>query len=165
MNLDADQILSVAYPEDGELRYGFEHGVVNGETVMDVLIRERERGVPLTREEEAIAFLLRDELDRLHELIPLLPDASTLPGGMFPNAGMRFWLYVLLSRALVECQSPHQFWSRVDDIHAIFGYAGSMTPLIRMPSDPVPEEDSRANLESYILSEAQYYSGRMAAAD
>lgn len=159
--ISAEQVLSVAYPDGGELRYGFERRILGRAQVVDVLIHEWERDIPLTQDEEAIAFLLRDELDSLDDLVLRLPDSSLLPGGtVAPNAGMRFWLYVLLSRVLAERLSSDQLWSRVDDIHSIFGYAGSMTPIVRVAGDPVPMEESLARLEDYIRRESQFYSVR-----
>lgn len=130
----AEQIPFVA--ED--LRYGLEHYFIKERTVVDLAVDQVRRGAsdPVLQE---LAALLRDEVDRVPEILEALDDLKRIYD---PRQSARKWLYLQLKAAYVQRAQLRDPLGVAEQIHANFDYAPEASPFIRGTAEQAADEQS-----------------------
>lgn len=155
---DTENLFESVRPVAAEVRYGSEVGLLSRQQVVRLFLGWLTQGRSITETEESIALLLPDEEERFSSLLATLPSQDSLPAGLFRDGGMRFWVFVLLSRFLKS--SVESLFGQVDDLYEFFAYDTSIAPFVRQPYDPEPVELSLARIVEHVRSEQVYYASR-----
>ncbi len=119
-----------------DLRYGFEQGFLKPNGVVDLAADEVRRGAsdPVMQD---LASLLRDEVERVPEMLAALDDPERIHD---PRESVRKWLYLQLKAAHQDRDRLTDPLGVVERVYADFEYPPSMASFVRyMPLLPGDE--------------------------
>jgi hypothetical protein len=145
--ISAAFILGEAIPMTAEdLGYGFGHSFLKATDLVTLATYEVERGA----DDDvlvALASLLRDEVDRVPEVLGSLDDPERVHD---PRESVRKWLYLQLKAAYDERDRLKDPLGVVEDIYADFDYPSTIAPFVRyMPLLPGDEPGTGPLMERW----------------
>jgi len=115
-----------------ELAYGFRHGWLTPQDVVQVALATLSAGASLSQPEEALALLLSDELDQVPFLIDELEHVGAQDGD--PAA---VWLFLALAWIYEHRTEFYDPFAMIEMLYADFGYPDDIKGFVRfMPAPP-----------------------------
>jgi hypothetical protein len=116
-----------------DLRYGLARGFLKAATAVDLAVHDVRRSAedPILQE---LAALLRDEMDRVLEVLSALDDPERVHD---PRESARKWLYLQLKAAFIDRIRLSDPLGIVEQIYADFDYPPAIASFVRyMPVRP-----------------------------
>ncbi|MDR1077553.1 MAG: DUF2247 family protein [Propionibacteriaceae bacterium] len=159
LELTADLVRAEGVALDrADLLYGWEHGVIGPEAVIELASDEIGRGCDddLVM---ALGCLLADDADRVREILgpPGVESSEELSGGSTDASAARKWLYLEMRALYLARDRAADPLSEVEDLYCDFGHPDSIAGLVRwMPLRPgeQPGEDAiMRRWQSFLESE------------
>ena len=156
ISVSADALLRTAVPTEADLAYGYQEGLLSAKGVVDVALELVKRGVDLSDPMTDIAYLLRDDFERVG---PLLEGVGKRPFG--PDV-KRFWIYVCL-RLATNDRPPLEALAVAAELFEAFDYDLSFQPFVPPLAPRMPSTDELIDrLDAFLGSEKNWVTSRAA---
>lgn len=143
-----------------ELAYGFKHGWLTPQDVVQVALAALSAGAPLSQPEEALALLLSSELEQVPSLIDELERASAQE-----NDPAAVWLFLALAWLYDHRTKFYDPLAMIEMLYADFGYPDEIKDFVRfMPVSPGSATGLDATIKAwraYVEKKTEEYHNRV----
>jgi hypothetical protein len=160
LKFSAAFVLSRVVLTPAELALGFRRHWIGRRETVDLALGKLKAGQPVSDTEEALAFLLSDDLDQVDDIIGRIEAES---GTKEPDA-LRVWLYLALAW-LWEHRIPiSDSNAMLEAIYADFGYPAEIEHFAGYMAPPNGEPPSQASVDrrwsAYLGERAREFGAR-----
>ncbi len=123
VRLAPSELLEYGFPYPGELAWGYHGGYLARADLVEVTEALASKDVPLLEQEDAMALLLQDELDRVDDLVRGLADHED-------ESSSKIWCYYVARHLSDSVQDAKTRFELLDVAWADMGYPDELHPVL-----------------------------------